>query len=445
MILEDVKWIRSYRHKLCPSLRKQALNWYKPLRYLPCFLQSSLRPMRQRFNKIPVIVETESTEKMGCSVEALASSSGCKVNKSLSIISCFSTTVDAKSLEKLAKNPHVKKVWLDSEVKALLDVASPTVDAPILWDSNITGENVVVAVLDTGIVNHPDLRGRIIASKDLIQGRTGTYDDNGHGTHVAGAIASNGSVSNGRFKGAAPKAKLVNVKVLNKIGSGSLSNVIEGVQWCIQSKDYYDIRVINLSLGVDTNSSYKDDPLCTAVGKAWELGIVVCAAAGNSGPNSRTIASPGIHPKIITVGATDDKRTVDPADDTMASFSSRGPTPDNNVKPDVVAPGTDIVSLSSEGSFNSKYNKGGKIDSYYTTMSGTSMACPLCAGVIAQILQVNPHLTPDQVKRILKDSAMPLRGVGENSQGAGVVKAVTAISLASRNTSRNPKEKKEIL
>lgn len=441
MIHEDVKWIRNHRHKLCPSLRKQALNWYKPIRYLPCFLQNPLRPMKQRINKIPVIVETESDEVMGCSIEALASSTGCKVKKNLSIINCFSTTVDAKSLEKLAKHPNVKKIWLDLEVKALLDVASPTVGAPKLWDNSITGEDVVVAVLDTGIFNHPDLKERIIASKDIIHGRTGTYDDNGHGTHVAGAIASDGWASNGRYKGSAPKAKLVNVKVLNKMGSGSLSNVIEGVQWCIHNKDYYDISVINLSLGVDTNSSYRDDPLCTAVGKAWDFGIVVCAAAGNSGPNSRTIASPGIHPRIITVGATDDQRTIEPSDDTMASFSSRGPTADNHVKPDVVAPGTDIVSLSSSSSYNSKYHKGGNLDAYYTTMSGTSMACPLCTGVIAQILQVNPRLTPDQVKKILKDSAVPLRGVGDNSQGAGVVNAVNAISLASRAVD----EKKEAL
>ncbi|QNO14557.1 S8 family peptidase [Alkalicella caledoniensis] len=429
MMIEDVQWIRMYRSKMCPLLRSKIIKWYKPVRFTPCFLQKSVKPLSLRFKKIPVVVQTESVKDMGCSMATIAKSSGCKLRKDLALINSFSTTVSAKTLEKLVADNRVKKVWYDSEVRAILDTAIPTVGSSPLWDKDITGDGVVVAVLDTGVYDHPDLKGRIIGFVDFIQGKNTTYDDNGHGTHVAGAIASDGSSSDGKYRGPAPKSRIVGVKVLNKVGSGSLSGVIEGVQWCIENQHRFEIRIINLSLGTESYSSYKDDPLCAAVEKAWDAGLIVCAAAGNSGPNPRTINAPGIHPKIITVGAIDDNKTTTPTDDSVANFSSRGPTPDGYVKPDVMAPGVDIISLVSPRSLMDKQNKNGRIENWYVSMSGTSMACPICAGVIAQILQSNPRLTPNKVKSLLLYSCNPLDGVGENEQGTGVISVTNVLAM----------------
>ncbi|SNR87677.1 serine protease AprX [Anaerovirgula multivorans] len=430
MIFHKVSWIRSHRHKFCPTLRTMALEWYRPVNYVPCFIQKYFRIFKQSFRKIPVIVETNELGKMNQSVESLATSIGCKIDRKLHTINAFSTKVNAKTLELLAQNNNVKKIWYDREVKTLLDVASPTVGSTPLWNNNITGKDVVVVVMDTGIYEHPDLSGRIIAFKDFVNQKSHPYDDNGHGTHVAGDIAANGSQSNGNYRGPAPEAQLIGVKVLNKIGSGSLSVVIEGLQWCIDNKESLSIRVINMSLGAETTMPYSEDPVCMAVANAWEAGIVVCAAAGNSGPQNNTINSPGIHPSVITVGALDDRNTVSLEDDSVADFSSRGPTIDGFEKPDIIAPGTDIISLRSPNSMLDKQNKQARIDEWYTSLSGTSMATPVCSGVIAQILQVNPSLTPDQVKELLIHTANPLEDVDANSQGAGIINVKNAIGLS---------------
>ncbi len=436
MLIQEVKWLRSYRNKLCHSLRSVALEWYRPVPHTPCFLQKSFKSYKQRHRKIPVIILTDPVNIMGCSVSDLALSVGCKVHKELSAINCFTTKVDAKTLEALVKNENVKKVWMDTEVKALLDVGSKTVSANKLWDLNYTGKNSVVAVLDTGVYPHPDLEGRIVAFKDFIGEKKDPYDDNGHGTHVAGAIASNGSKSNGSYVGPAPHAKVVGVKVLNKQGSGSLSGVIEGILWCVENRRSLNINIMNLSLGYSTRDSYKDDPVCSAIEKAWDAGIVVCVAAGNSGPQSRTINSPGIHPKVITVGALDDKRTVDSNDDSVASFSSRGPTYEDLAKPDIIAPGVDIISHRAPNSTTDKQDKESRVGQWYYKMSGTSMATPICAGVVAQILEINPSLKPNDVKRILMQTATPLSGVDKASQGAGVINANNAYGFLNNSHSK---------
>jgi serine protease AprX len=253
------------------------------------------------------------------------------------------------------------------------------------------------------------------------------YDDNGHGTHVAGCIASDGPV----YRGVAPGANIIGVKVLNKLGSGVLSTVIEGVQWCIDNKDKLAIKVINMSLGSAARENYKEDPVCHAVEKAWKSGIVVCVAAGNEGPDPRTISSPGIHPDIITVGAADDKNSENFSDYEVAEFSSRGPTIDGLSKPDVVCPGTDIISLRSPGSLIDKQNKSARVGSEYIALSGTSMATPICAGIAALVLESDAALSPDDVKTILKQTARPLPGAAdENIQGKGMAIARSAVNKA---------------
>ena len=426
MIYQDVNWMRGYAEKLCPVLRKQVLGWYRPARYTPCFFNKAYTTAKKKLMKISVIVQLEENTVNTLPVQSLAHSAGCSLQKDLPLIHSFSTRVNVQSLQALVQNKAVKKIWFDGEIKAVLDVASPTVGSDQLWNEGLTGEGIVIAVLDTGIYNHPDFSGRIKGFKDFVKNKATTYDDNGHGTHVAGCAAASGKASGNRYKGPAPKAGLVGVKVLNKVGSGSLSTVIQGIQWCIYNKGTYDIRVINLSLGSDAYQSYKDDPVCMAVEKAWDAGIVVCVAAGNSGPEAKTINSPAHHPGILTVGAVHDQNTKSLGDDNVAQFSSRGPTIDGLVKPDVIAPGVNIVATRSPQSFIDKQNKNTRVDQWHTVLSGTSMATPVCAGVVAQLLQNNDTLTPDQVKAILMKTARKINGFDENQQGAGVVDGLSA-------------------
>ena len=432
MFLKEANWIRQNRKKFCPNLRKHALDWYRPIRFVPCFLQKPLKKVIQPFRKVPVIIQTE--ESCGVlNVSSLADSLGCKVKRDLPIISGFSTKVNVKTLERLAESNQIKKIWHDREVKAVLDTASKAVNSSLLWEDDFTGKNVGIAVIDTGIYDHPDISGRIVGFKDLISGKIDPYDDNGHGTHVAGDIASSGISSNYKYKGPAPEANLIGVKVLSKMGSGSLSVVIQGIQWCIENKDTFGINIINMSLGSQATQSYSQDPVCQAVETAWKAGIVVCVAAGNEGPENRTIASPGIDPLIITVGATDDMNTSTILDDEIAYFSSRGPTIDGLVKPDIVSPGTNIISLRSPGSYLDKQTADSRVGEYYTSLSGTSMATPVCCGVVAQILEANKNLTPDEIKTILTASANTLN-LEPNTQGAGVIDAKKAVEKALSTT-----------
>jgi len=312
-----------------------------------------------------------------------------------------------RTLQELASRDEVEMVYLDQKVRALLDIATQAVGSrDVVRTFGLTGKGVGIAVLDTGIHPHPDLIqpvNRIVAFRDLVQGRTEPYDDNGHGTHVAGCAAGNGFSSSGRYRGTAPEANLIGIKVLDAQGEGYFSTILEGINWCIENKARYNIRIINLSLGGEPASSYVNDPIAQAAARAWRAGIVVCAAAGNTGPTG-TINTPGTHPHIITVGSLDDQSTPATSDDRLASYSSRGPTADGLIKPDLCVPGTNITSLLSPGSTLASENPGNIIGSAYLTLSGTSMATPLCAGACAQLLQAFPTYTPDQIKTILKST-----------------------------------------
>ncbi|MDD3653142.1 MAG: S8 family peptidase [Desulfotomaculaceae bacterium] len=426
MIYHEVSWIRSNVGKFCPQVKMEALEWYRPLKYVPCFLQKPLKSLIRRWRKIPVIVQADKTRAGECPIKQLADFAKCPIQRELPLIDSFATMVSARQLELLSQHRMIKKIWYDREVKAVLDKAAPAVKSARLWDQNVTGKGIVVAVLDTGIYEHADLAGRIVAFKDLVKQKKVPYDDNGHGTHVAGDVGGNGSQSGSEYRGPAYEAGLVGVKVLDKMGSGRLSTVIEGIQWCINNKDTLNIRVLNLSLGSAATESYKSDPACQAVEKAWSSGIVVCVAAGNEGPHPKTISSPGIDPVVITVGALDDKNTAEPGDDQVADFSSRGPTIDGLVKPDVLAPGFNIISLRSPGSLLDKQNKKARVGSGYFSLSGTSMATPVCSGVVAQMLQVDKSLTPDMVKKRLMDTATALGNLTPDEQGAGLINAVRA-------------------
>ena len=326
----------------------------------------------------------------------------------------------------------------------LLDMVGWTVNAPAAWSAGLDGTGIGVAIIDSGVSQVDDLMNvnnsgsRIVYSQTFVSTEDPS-DYYGHGTHVAGIAGGNGadSSSNGAFqtfKGVAPNINIVDLKVLDQTGSGQASAVIAAIEQAIALQGAYNIRVINLSLGQPVYESYTQDPLCQAVEQAWAAGIVVVTAAGNYGrDNSQgtsgyaTITSPGNDPYVITVGATDMHNSPFRSDDTVASYSSKGPSAiDHVVKPDLVAPGNNVISLLpsptctlvttypstqipvstyayawGQGSWGSQ-----KLSTSYFRLSGTSMAAPVVTGAAALLLQNQPFLTPDQVKaRLMKTAA----------------------------------------
>jgi serine protease AprX len=270
------------------------------------------------------------------------------------------------------------------------------------------GDGVTVAVLDSGVAADLDLiapANRILASVNFAdwRGPNDPSDPGGHGTHIAGIIAGNGSRSGGEFVGIAPNANIVDVRVLGRTGSGRVSSVVRGIEWVLAHRAVYNIRVINLSFGARSRLSYRADPLSAAVEIAWRRGLVVVAASGNGGPARNTVVTPGIDPYIITVGATDDRGTVNRRDDMLAWFSSWG-SADSNAKPDLVAPGRRLVSLRVPGSTLDRLFPDRVVvarnGSTYFRLSGTSMATGVVSGAAALLLERRPHLRPDQVKSL---------------------------------------------
>lgn len=434
-----IQMVRSHSHKLDKSLREQVLNLYKPFKWTPCFMHNLFEGMIKKHKKMSVIIEFEKPYfEEGChDVNHLfASNARCSIRNEFRSISCCSVDLTPSVLEEMLESCNkVKKVYFNREIKALLDTAVPSANAHhVVRDgTELSGRGKSIAIIDTGIYPHNDLSGRITAFVDFINQESEPYDDNGHGTHCAGDAAGDGSASSGQYVSPAPEANLIGVKVLNKMGSGSLETVMQGVEWCIDfnaNNPDQPIDIISMSLGSPAQQfgTEDDDPMVQIVERAWQDGIVVCVAAGNEGPDSRTIASPGISDQVITVGALDDRNTPESrSDDEVASFSSRGPTIYGKTKPDILAPGVDIVSLRSPGSYLDKLQRQNRVGSDYFVLSGTSMATPICAGVVALILQQNPELTPQQVKELLKNGADMWRNRDPNVYGAGYLNADSSV------------------
>ena len=291
------------------------------------------------------------------------------------------------------------------------------VRADRVWQQGIAGNGVTVAVLDSGVAADLDLvdpANRILASVNFADVRSAS-DPGGHGTHIAGIIAGNGSRSGGEFVGIAPQANIVDVRVLGSTGSGRISSVVRGIEWVLAHRAAYNIRVVNLSFGARTSLSYRADPMSAAVEIAWRRGLVVVAASGNGGPERDTVVTPGIDPYAITVGATDDRGTLGRGDDMLAWFSAWG-SPDSNAKPDLVAPGRRLVSLRVPGSALDTLFPDRVVvaqnGSTYFRLTGTSMATAVVSGAAALLLQGRPGLTPDQVKALLVGTTQPY---GEDS------------------------------
>ncbi|MGH7908552.1 MAG: S8 family serine peptidase, partial [Thermodesulfobacteriota bacterium] len=347
-----------------------------------------------------------------------------------SIIPGFSAKMTKKQIQALAALSDTIQIEPDLEVHAFLDDATLSFGVQNARpdfgvDGNADGnpnpatyskDDLVIAVIDTGIcANHLDLdSGKVIGWKDFVNNQAAPYDDNGHGCHVA-SIATGEGQANPAYTGVAPGAALVGVKVLNSGGSGSTSTVVSGVDWVVQNKATYGIEIMNLSLG-SSGCSNGGDSLSLAVNNAVNNGIVAVVAAGNSGPATCTIGSPGAAQNAITACAMAD---VGELGFSLASFSSRGPTADNRIKPDVCAPGVSITAASRTSSTG------------YTTYSGTSMATPFVAGVAALMLDANPSLTPADVKARIMSTAVDFGPVGVDvDYGAGRLDAYEAVNNA---------------
>ena len=402
---------------------------------------------------------------------------GTVVSRDLPIINGFGAELRAGDVSRLASDPRVRAISLNGAVKKDgvdlegelasvsdstdgstcpdADATSVPVSYPIPWrnnaDTNIstatsylsgakhhsiwaekawdkaTGKGVGVAVVDTGIAGElPDFRhgafdstSRVVASAVTNPCATDATDNFGHGTHVAGLIAGNSLALNekdpayGRHMGIAPEAHLINVKASDEDGRATVLDVIHGLQFVVDHKSEFNIRVVNLSLSSTVAESYRTDPLDAAVEQAWLNGIVVVAAAGNAGTAPDAVSyAPGNDPHVISVGAADDRGTRDVGDDRLAEWSSRGLTQDEHRKPEVLAPGAHLVSTippkSDLATMCTACLTGGR----YFRMGGTSMSAAVLSGVVALMLERRPGWTPDQVKGALQSTLVDVPGMG---------------------------------
>src|SRR5438034_3351377 len=374
----------------------------------------------------------------------------------LSLIDGAAGFANAAGIDAVSLAPTVARIHHDATVGPRPSVEPPlvappdqlsgtyplVVNADRVWQQGTTGGGVTVAVLDSGVAADADLvepANRILASVNFADQRLAS-DPGGHGTHIAGIIAGNGSRSGGEVVGIAPQANIVDVRVLGSLGSGRISSVVRGIEWVLANSDVDNISVYNLSYCAVPNLSYRADPMAAAVEIAWRRGLVVVAAAGNSGPVRDTVVTPGIDPYAITVGATDDLGTLSRRDDVLAWFSAWG-SADSNAKPDLVAPGRRLVSIRVPGSALDTLFPDRVVvarnGSTYFRLTGTSMATAVVSGATALLLARWPNLTPDQVKALLVGATQPY---GQDSgqvlpdpiaDGSGLLDAYAAVSAAS--------------
>lgn len=353
---------------------------------------------------------------LGGQFGTFAAENNAQVLDRYNLINAYKVSVPSKeAAERLRSLPGVRYVENDIQFHATLEKSAPQMGAPVAWQSGLTGKGVTVCIVDTGIDGtHPDLKGRIVGWKDIVDHKETPYDDFGHGTHCAGIIAGNGAASGGKYRGIAPEVSLIAVKVLRKDGSGDESDILAGIEYAAGT----NAQVISMSLGSDQHSQ----AICDAVSNAVKKGKIVVCAAGNSGPNDGTIGCPSDNKDVITVGAVDQA-------DYVCSFSSRGPLKDGNVKPDVVAPGLKIVSCRASGIMENK-----AIDQYYLAESGTSMACPMVSGTVALLVQKDSKLTPLKAKEILQKTAKRLGKTTPNGEyGYGRVSIRDALKFMDGN------------
>jgi subtilisin family serine protease len=298
--------------------------------------------------------------------------------------------------------------------------------APYAWTRS-TGEGVTVAILDTGIADHPDLGKRKVKARvDFVKDGNTAQDPGGHGTFVAGVIAANG-----QMKGVAPDADLVSLRVLDANGNGTVANVVGAFDWLLKNSQRYHVDVVNLSWGAPQATSYHKDILSALVESLWFDGITVVAAAGNGGPTAGTVTAPGADPFVVTVGSFTDQGTTAFGDDRESTFSGRGPTLDGFAKPDTLAPGEHVQSLRVAGVtyLDSHGRPAGKTTDAYVRMTGTSAAAAFVSGVAALVASDHKRFSPTQIKGAIVASGRPISGSS--------TKAVDALLALSAMTTVN--------
>ncbi|HEY5445038.1 MAG TPA: S8 family peptidase [Pyrinomonadaceae bacterium] len=409
--------------------------------------------------RVKLIVQSTNPGLLG----ALLQTVGGIVTSLLSNLNIRIVDVVANAADIIAADPSVTYVSLDAPVRGSGHVVTTSGAQQVRVQRNalgvtstLDGSGVTIAILDSGIDTHHksfSSPGKIKFSKDFT-GQNRTDDPWGHGTHVAATAAGDGASTNGAFEGVAPGASLVNLRVLNSDGVGSVSGILAALDWVIGNKGTYNIRVVNMSLGTPAISSYQDDPICNAVRKLVDSGVVVVAAAGNIGRNADgqkiygAIHCPGNEPSAITVGASNSYGTDPRNDDTVTSFSSRGPTRsfsvdqyglkhyDNIIKPDLVAPGNKIISAEAANNQLLAEYPELETNNYSTSnmklmyLSGTSMSTPMVSGAAALLFEANSNLTPNLVKMLLMYTAQPLENFNTFDQGAGQLNVAGAVNVA---------------
>ena len=395
---------------------------------------------------IRVIIHGERSE-----IDALAARYNLRVARYLKSGAVF--VVNAGQLEALRQDETQDHLSGDIRLQSSVDaMMAESIGADQVWAGSddlpaLTGEGISVAVIDSGIdTRHAALRKRVLVTRDFTGGDG--MDRFGHGTHVAAIIAGRAgrTVETRDQRGIAPGAYLLNLRVLGDDGSGSASDVIEAIDWTIEHRREYNVRIINLSLGAPVMQPYRDDPLCEAVERAVRAGLVVVVAAGNYGRTAEGqdvmggIATPGNSPFAITVGALDTHGTAKRSDDTLAPYSAKGPTRfDLNLKPDVVAPGTRVVSAEAADSYLARTyatrHVVGTGANAYIQLSGTSMAAGVVSGGVALLLEQSPHLRPFDTRAILEISSTFMPQVGVVGAGAGSVNLIAAVGFAAKPSS----------
>lgn len=394
---------------------------------------------------------------LGTSVEKMVGKLGGTITQDLSIINAFAAELPAGAAVKLASQPGVRWVSLDAPVQSsactqcidttnLKNAYIGAIKASQVWNSPpyLQGTGIGVAVVDSGINPTGDLYTLMGVNRLVAEVRYNTdynqtaSDGFGHGTHVSGILAGDGSESGGQYIGVAPMANIINVKVSNDNGSARIKDVVSGLQWVLQNKSTYNIRVVNLSMNSSVSEPYNTSPLDAAVEILWFNKIVVVVSAGNQA--NGVLYPPANDPFVITVGATDDNGTASISDDAITGFSAYGTTESGFAKPDLVAPGKNIVAKIQN------YNMGLPaahpsnllLNNQYFRMSGTSMAAPMVSGAAAILLQDEPNLTPDQVKyRLTATANKSWGGYAQSKAGAGyldIYAAVKGTTTQSANT-----------
>jgi serine protease AprX len=448
---------RGASHKLSPDLRALASSHEG-----------------EGHERVRVVVQQDASHALALplGLDSLLHQLGGVVTRRCAKLGLLSASLPSNALKSLAERSDVRYVSVDRPVSAAGHVETTTGTSLVrtqttlsllgipIGTTTLDGAGLGIAVLDSGIdTRHEAFRdglglSRVAASVDFT-GEGRTDDPYGHGTHVASLAAGRGVAPSGAYQGVAPGAKLLNLRVLDSTGRGTVSGLLAALDWVLQNRAVYNIRVVNLSLGTLAVDDYGDDPLCAAVRRLSDAGVVVVAAAGNSGHDSLgnriygQVHSPGDEPSAITVGASNTFGTDARSDDTVTTYSSRGPTRgawadddggvahyDNFVKPDLVAPGNKIIGaaaadnalLASHPELNAEASQVPTRKMMY--LSGTSMATPVVAGAAALVLQSNPALTPNLVKAVLSVTAQPLAGFNHLEQGAGELNVEGAVRLA---------------